>query len=136
MAENNSEIIMLNRPRQKRRGLTLGRNGRICLRSLPCKLLGLRKGDEIAFVEIDKQPYLIKANGMENGIRLFGRKTQLHGSSVNTVRYLLLYHIVGMPNEAQETDLVVNDTPIRLRIGDEEHDALAVITRTDPSHCR
>nr|WP_297658461.1 hypothetical protein [uncultured Prevotella sp.] len=135
MAEDNSEIIMLNRPRQKRRGLTLNVDGRITLRSLPCKLLNLKTGDKIAFVEIHSQMYIIKANSINDGIKLHGRKSQLHGSSVSTVRNILS-SIVGKPDEAKEIDLIVDNRLASLSIGSDIYEALAVVSRTDASHCR
>ena len=135
MEKMNDEVIMLNRPRQKRRGLTIAVDGRITLRSLPCRLLELSQGDKIAFVEIHSQPYLIKANAMPEGIKLHGRKGQLHGSSVSTVRNLL-HGIVGKPEGAKEIDLVVDARQSTIRIGEKYHTALAVISRTDAFHCR
>ena len=133
--KNNEPVIILDRPRQQRRGLTLALDGRITIRALPCRILGLFPGCKISFVELYSQPYLINASQLEIGIRLYGRKGQLHGSSVSTVRNLLP-RIIGKPEGVKEIDLVVDDCPAPIYIGDYYCEGLAVITRTDPTHCR
>lgn len=135
MEERNNDIIVLNRPRQGRRALTIATNGRITLRAKVCRLLELGEGDKIAFIDAYSQPCIIKANDMGDGIRLYGRKSQLHGCSVSTVR-TLLHYIKGHPKDAKEIDLNVGYVTDTVRIGTGYYQALVVVTRTDPSHCR
>lgn len=58
-----NDVIILNRPRVQKRGLALNLNGRITLRSSPCKLLDLHPGDKICFCFYNpsKQMYVIKS---------------------------------------------------------------------------
>ena len=58
-----NDVIILNRPRVQKRGLALNLNGRITLRSSPCKLLDLHPGDKICFCfsTPSKQMYVIKS---------------------------------------------------------------------------
>lgn len=136
MEMNNNDVVILNRPRQKKRGLSLNVNGRITLRAQPCRLLKLKKGDCIAFVEYLSQPYIIRvAYSRLPCIRLNGRLSQLHGCSVSTVKNLWP-RIIGIPDGTKEVDLVVTDCTLCIRIGDQYYEGLAFITRTDPSHCR
>ena len=128
------ELIILNRPRCKKRGLTINRNGRITLRTQPCKLLGLSRGDKISFGFMDGQIYIIKAD-LPDSILLSGRKGQLHGCSVNTVRHLFIF-ISGIPTNATEIDLIVSDQCQTISINSVEYQALIVINRADFAHCR
>ncbi len=98
-------------------------------------MLGLTEGDKIAFIDLYSQPCIIKANNRTDGIRVYGRKGQLHGCSVSTVRNLLRY-IKGKPDDAKEIDLSVGYVTESVRIGNYIYEALVVISRTDPSHCR
>ena len=128
------ELIILNRPRCKKRGLTINRNGRITLRTQPCKLLGLSRGDKISFGFMDGQIYIIKAD-LPDSILLSGRKGQLHGCSVNTVRHMFVF-ISGIPTNATEIDLIVSDQCQTISINSVEYQALTVINRADFAHCR
>lgn len=128
------ELIILNRPRCKKRGLTINRNGRITLRTQPCKLLGLSRGDKISFGFMDGQIYIIKAD-LPDSILLSGRKGQLHGCSVNTVRHLFIF-TSGIPANATEIDLIVSDQCQSISINSVEYQALTVINRADFAHCR
>lgn len=128
------ELIILNRPRCKKRGLTINRNGRITLRTQPCKLLGLSRGDKISFGFMDGQIYIIKAD-LPDSILLSGRKGQLHGCSVNTVRHMLVF-ISGIPTNATEIDLIVSGQCQSISINSVEYQALTVINRADFAHCR
>lgn len=129
------ELIILNRPRYKKRGLTINRNGRITLRTQPCKLLGLSRGDKISFGFMDDQMFIIKTDSLPDSILLSGRKGQLHGCSVNTVRHLFAY-ICGIPINAKEIDLIVADQCQSISINSVEYQALTVINRADFAHCR
>lgn len=128
------ELIILNRPRCKKRGLTINRNGRITLRTQPCKLLALSRGDKISFGFMDGQMYIIKTD-LPDSILLSGRKGQLHGCSINTVRHMLAF-ISGIPSNATEIDLIVSDQCRNIRIGDVDYQALIVINRADLAHSR
>lgn len=129
------ELIILNRPRCKKRGLTINRNGRITLRTQPCKLLGLSRGDKISFCYMDGQMFIIKTDSFPDSILLSGRKGQLHGCSVNTVRHMFAY-ISGIPTNATEIDLIVSDQCQTININSVEYQALTVINRADFAHCR
>lgn len=129
------ELIILNRPRCKKRGLTINRNGRITLRTQPCKILGLSRGDKICFGFMDGQMYIIKTDSLPDSILLSGRKGQLHGCSVNTVRHMLVF-ISGIPTNATEIDLIVSDQCRNIRIDDVDYQALIVINRADFAHSR
>lgn len=132
--QNEPSLIILNRPRSKKRGLTINRNGRITLRTQPIKLLKLEKGDSIIFACLDQQMYIIKSNEYD-AVHLYGRKGQLHGCSANTVRCLLI-NIRGVPHYANEVDLVVSDKLETINLYGKEYKALAVVNRADLSHCR
>lgn len=129
------ELIILNRPRCKKRGLTINRNGRITLRTQPCKILGLSRGDKISFGFMDDQMFIIKTDSFPDSILLSGRKGQLHGCSVNTVRHMFAY-ISGIPTNATEIDLIVSDQYQTININSVEYQALIVINRADFAHCR
>ncbi len=133
--QNEHELIILNRPRPFRRGLTLNANGRITLRSLPVKLLGLEQGDKIIFFCIGTQMYLCKSDAIASAIPLYGRKGQLHGCSSSTVRYIF-HHTLGVSSNVKEIDLVVSDRLETVKLDDSPIEALAVVNRVDPSHCR
>lgn len=128
------ELIILNRPRCKKRGLTINRNGRITLRTQPCKLLSLSRGDKISFGFMDGQMFIIKTD-LPDSILLSGRKGQLHGCSVNTVRHMFVF-ISGIPTNATEIDLIVSDQCQTISINSVEYQALTVINRADFAHCR
>lgn len=128
------ELIILNRPRCKKRGLTINRNGRITLRTQPCKILGLSRGDKISFGFMDGQMFIIKTD-LPDSILLSGRKGQLHGCSVNTVRHMFVF-ISGIPTNATEIDLIVSDQCQTISINSVEYQALTVINRADFAHCR
>lgn len=132
-----SSISILNRPHERKRGLTINRKtGRIFLRSCPCRLLNLHHGDKIYFVYYeDHQMYLFKGGDFPDGITLFGRVGQLHGNSINTVRHLsTLIHDV--PPHTTEIDLVVANQITNINIDNQIFSALAVINRADVYHCR
>lgn len=129
------ELIILNRPRCKKRGLTINRNGRITLRTQPCKILGLSRGDKISFGFMDDQMFIIKTDSFPDSILLSGRKGQLHGCSVNTVRHMFAY-ISGIPTNATEIDLIVSDQYQTININSVEYQALIVINRADFAHYR
>lgn len=134
--QQKNDLIILNRPRQQRRGLTINRNGRITLRSLPCKLLGLSSGDKICFGYQDHQLLVFKSGDFfPNAIPLSGRKGQLHGCSKATVNTILLL-IPSIPASTTEIDLVVSSEASTIEIDDCYFQALTVINRADPSHCR
>lgn len=133
--QNETEIFILNRPRPQKRGLTLNKNGRITLRSYPVKLLGLQRGDKIVFFCLGYQMYITKSSSLPDAIPLYGRKAQLHGCSASTVKCLFL-HTLGVPPNAQEIDLVVSDRLETITVGNDTLQALAVVNRADPSHCR
>ena len=133
--QNEPDIYILNRPRPQKRGLTLSKSGRIYLRSVVIKLLGLKKGDKIIFFCIGTQMYIAKSFCHPDAIHLYGRKSQLRGCSVSTVRCLFL-HIPGIPPEAQEIDLVVSDHLETITVGNDSLRALAVVNRADATHCR
>nr|DAT45214.1 MAG TPA: Stage V sporulation protein T, Activator, DNA-binding, Repressor, Sporulation [Caudoviricetes sp.] len=130
-----NDVIILNRPRQQKRGLSINVNGRITLRSAPCKLLGLRPGDFLSFVSRGSQTYIIKCGDIENAIRLSGRPGQLHGNSTATAKYLFMV-IYNMPIAAKEVDLVVSRQVESIQIGDTSYPALAFINRCDKEHYR
>lgn len=133
--QNETDIYILNRPRHQKRGLTLNKNGRITLRSSPIKLLGLERGDKIIFLFHDSQMYIVKSSSHNLAIPLYGRKSQLHGCSASTVKELF-NHIPGIPPDTQEIDLVVSDHLENVMICNDFIQALAVVNRADPSHCR
>lgn len=133
--QNKPDIFILNRPRPQKRGLTINKNGRITLRSIPIKLLNLKRGDKILFFCHNSQMYIVKATEHFLAIPLYGRKAQLHGCSVSTVR-VLFNHIPGIPHGAQELDLVVSDHLDNIMVCNETIQALAVVNRADLSHCR
>lgn len=133
--QNDTEIFILNRPRPQKRGLTLNKNGRITLRSSPIKLLELERGDKIIFLFHDSQMYIVKSSSHNLAIPLYGRKAQLHGCSASTVKCLFL-HTLDVPPNAQEIDLVVSDRLETITVGNDTLQALAVVNRADPSHCR
>ena len=60
--QNEHELIILNRPRSPKRGLTIRTNGRIILRTQPCQLLGLSVGDKISFIVMGSQMYIVKSD--------------------------------------------------------------------------
>lgn len=130
-----NEIIILNRPRPQKRGLTINKNGRITLRTSPIKLLGLERGDKILFFLHDSQMYIVKASEHTLAIPLYGRKSQLHGCSASTVRSLF-NRIPGIPPDTQEIDLVVSDHLENIMVCNDTLQALAVVNRADPTHCR
>lgn len=130
-----NDVIILNRPRQQKRGLSINVNGRITLRSAPCKLLGLRPGDFLSFAIRGSQTYIIKCGDIENAIRLSGRPGQLHGNSSATAKYL--FKVINyMPIAAKEVDLIVSSQLEDLLIGDTTYPALAFICRADSNHYR
>ena len=113
-----NDVIILNRPRVQKRGLALNLNGRITLRSSPCKLLDLHPGDKICFCFYtpSKQMYVIKSTPDIEAkevvcIKLSGRKGQLHASNVS--------------NETINLDVDGVSCP-----------ALAIVNRADSEHCR
>lgn len=130
-----NDVIILNRPRQQKRGLSINVNGRITLRSAPCKLLGLKPGDFLSFASRGSQTYIIKCGDIENAIRLFGRPGQLHGNSTATTKYLFKV-INNLPITAKEVDLIVSSQLEDLPIGDTAYPALAFIGRADSNHYR
>lgn len=132
---NEAEIYILNRPRPQKRGLTLNKNGRITLRSIPIKLLDLKRGDKILFFCYNAQMYIVKATEHSLAIPLYGRKAQLHGCSASTVK-VLFNHIPDIPPGTQEIDLVVADHLDNIKVCNENVQVLAVVNRADPSHCR
>lgn len=133
--QNEHELIILNCPRFQKRGLTINRNGRITLRSKPCQQLGLVPKDKICFGIIDFQMYIIKCATIPDAIILSGRKGQLHGSSVNTVRHLFKY-ILGISQNTKEVDLVVANDVSTVTISGIDYKALPIVNRADPNHCR
>ena len=133
--QNETDIYILNRPRPQKRGLSLNKNGRITLRSYPVKLLGLQRGDKIVFFCLGSQMYITKSSSFPDAIPLYGRKAQLHGCSASTVKCLFL-HTLDVPPNAQEIDLVVSDRLETITVGNDTLQALAVVNRADPSHCR
>ena len=133
--QNEPDIYILNRPRPQKRGLTLNKNGRITLRSFPVKLLDLQRGDKIVFFCLGKQMYITKSSDLPDAIPLYGRKGQLHGCSSSTVKCLFL-HTLGIPPNAKEIDLVVSDQLETITVGDNTLQALAIVNRADPTHCR
>lgn len=133
--QNETDIYILNRPRPQKRGLTLNKNGRITLRSIPVKLLDLKRGDKILFFCYDSQMYIVKATEHSLAIPLYGRKSQLHGCSASTVR-VLFNHIPDIPPGTQEIDLVVSDHLEEVEVCKQTLQVLAVVNRADPSHCR
>ncbi len=133
--QNEHEPIILNRPRQKRRGLSLNMNGRITLRSFPVKLLRLERGDKIIFFCLGTQMYVAKSTSLPDAIPLYGRKGQLHGCSSSTVK-CLFRHTPGIPPNTKEIDLVVSDQLESVKVSGTYLQALAVVNRADASHCR
>lgn len=133
--EKNKEATILNCPRLRKRGLSININGRITLRSSPCKLLDLKSGDSIFFVSYDGQTYIAKDIKATDGIKLYGRPGQLHGNSATTVKNLWTI-IPYMPIIAKEVDLIVSNKVENLPIGDASCPALAFISRVDKEHCR
>lgn len=79
--------------------------------------------------------YIVKSSSHNLAIPLYGRKSQLHGCSASTVKELF-NHIPGIPPNAQEIDLVVSDRLETITVGNDTLQALAVVNRADPSHCR
>lgn len=132
--QNEHELIILNRPRSSKRGLTIRTNGRIILRTQPCQLLGLSVGDKISFIVMGSQMYIVKSDTIPDGIPLSGRPGQLHGCSVNTIRQLFVY-ITDIPSRAKSVDLIVSDQLTTLTIHGKECPALTVVNRADSKHC-
>ncbi len=133
--EKNNDVIILNRPRQQKRGLSININGRITLRSAPCKLLGLKPGDFLSFASRGSQDYIVKVGDIKYAIKLYGRPGQLHGNSSATAKHL--FKIINyMPLNAKEVDLIVSSEVEILRIGDAIYPALAFISRADSEHSR
>lgn len=108
----------------------LNRNGRITLRALPIKMLGLKPGDKIVSVYVRQQMYLIKSSTLQDAIKLSGRKSQLHGNSVTTVKHLFLY-IDGLINGTQEVDLIVGAKTEDINIDGDTYKAVPIITRAE-----
>ena len=133
--ENSNDAIILNRPRQQKRGLSININGRITIRSAPCKLLDLNPGDSLFFVSLGSQNYIVKGGDFENAIKLSGRPGQLHGNSSATVRYLFKI-IPYMSSTTKEIDLIVSNQVESIPIGDTSYPALAFINRSDKAHSR
>lgn len=129
-AEQFSQLVVINQPSFKKRGLMLNRNGRITLRALPIKMLGLKPGDKIVFVYVRQQMYLIKSSTLQDAIKLSGRKSQLHGNSVTTVKHLFLY-IDGLISGAREVDLIVGSKVEDINIDGDIYKALPIITRAE-----
>ena len=84
---------------------------------------------------MDGQMYIIKTDSFPDSLLLSGRKGQLHGCSVNTVRHMFVF-ISGIPTNATEIDLIVSDQCKSIRIDDVDYQALIVINRADFAHCR
>lgn len=135
MKNQNSQLIVLNRPRRNRRGLTISKDGRFFLRTQIIRLLGLHAGDGVVFVYSEGQMYMVKSSTLPDPIILSGRDGQLHGNSVATAKHLLLF-IEGAIKNCSEVDLVVGDKTVSLTIDGKMYDAAVIITRTDISHCR
>lgn len=137
-----NDVIILNRPRVQKRGLALNLNGRITLRSSPCKLLDLHPGDKICFCfhTESKQMYVIKTTPDIEAkevacIKLSGRKGQLHASDVSTVSFLLSY-IPNIPTGTKQIELVTANETINLNVNSVSCPALAIVNRADSEHCR
>lgn len=135
MKNQNNQLIVLNRPRRNRRGLTIGKDGRFSLRTQIIRLLDLHAGDGVVFVYSEGQMYMIKSSTLPDPIILSGRDGQLHGSSVATARHLLLF-VEGVTKDCREVDLVVGDKTESLTIDGKKYDAAVIVTRTDFNHCR
>lgn len=137
-----NDVIILNRPRVQKRGLALNLNGRITLRSSPCKLLDLHPGDKICFgfYTPSKQMYVIKSTPDIEAkevvcIKLSGRKGQLHASNVSTVSFLLSY-IPNIPTGTKQIELITANETINLNVDGVSCPALAIVNRADSEHCR
>lgn len=135
MEQQNNQPVILNRPRRSKRGLTIDRNGRFSLRTQLTRLLDLHAGDGIVFVRDNDQVYMIKSSTILDHIILSGRDGQLHGNSVATAKHLFLF-IEGMKKDAKVVDLVVGNETEKITIDGKGYDAVAIITRTDSSHCK
>lgn len=135
MEQLNNQPVILNRPRRSKRGLTIDRNGRFSLRTQLIRLLDLHAGDGIVFVRDNGQVYMIKSSTILDHIILSGRDGQLHGNSVATAKHLFLF-IEGMKKDAKVVDLVVGNETEKITIDGKGYDAVAIITRTDSSHCK
>ena len=121
-------VTLLNRRRCTRRGLVLAQDGRIILRSRPCRILGLQEGDGISFAVESGQVYVYK-DPTPAGLRLSGRTSQLHCCSVGTVRNIVRY-IPGLQQMPDTLELVTSEHPVMLSVSkDVSVPALAVINR-------
>lgn len=135
MENQNSQPIVLNRPRRNKRGITIGKDGRFFLRTQIIRLLGLHAGDGVVFIRVNGQVYLVKSSTLPDPIILSGRDGQLHGNSVATAKHLFLF-IEGTIKGCKEVDLVVGEKTEKLIIDDKSYDAAVIVTRTDSNHCR
>lgn len=131
-----NDIIVLNRPRKLKRGLTIEACGRLTFRSVPCKLLRLTAGKKIVFIYKSEQLYIIQSDRFENSIRLYGRDGQLHGNSVSTTKAIISNYLRDVPPGTREIDLVVAGKTEDINIDGAVYPALAVINRADKEHCR
>jgi len=127
-----SDVVILNRAKSHRKGIVIERNGRITLRSRPCRLLGLETGSRISFVVLGQQMYLLKEPEPpvnKDTLRLCGRKFQLHCCSKDTALEVLK-NAYGA-GRLDKVELNVSPSVVSVSIGMDKFDALAVINIVD-----
>lgn len=118
--------IILNSRKPRPRDVKIERNGRITFRCRPCATLGLQQGDSVVFCMLGSQMYLYKDNASELGLKLSGRRGQMHTCSVDTAR-TLLRQVRGISLNAEEISLIASTQLSQITIDGQQQQAIAVI---------